>query len=125
MREIKFRGLNIADDEWIYGSLVKVGENYHILGGGETEAHDYNSVDEESIGQYTGLKDKNGREVYEGDMFKFINGDIMYVKWVKEYVEFELMDANAETTNLNIWFAEDTEVIGNIFENKELLETRD
>ena len=32
------------------------------------------------------------------------------------------MDANTETTNLNIWFAEDTEVIGNIFENKDLLE---
>ena len=122
MREIKFRGVDIADDKWIYGSLVKVGKDYHILGGGETEAHDYNIVDEESIGQFTGLRDKNGREVYEGDMFKFINGDIMYVKWVKEYVEFELMDANTETTNLNIWFAEDTEVIGNIFENKDLLE---
>lgn len=122
MREIKFRGVDIADGKWIYGSLVKVGKDYHILGGGETEAHDYNIVDEESIGQFTGLRDKNGREVYEGDMFKFINGDIMYVKWVKEYVEFELMDANTETTNLNIWFAEDTEVIGNIFENKDLIE---
>lgn len=33
MRKIKFRGINIADGEWIYGSLVKVGKDYHILGG--------------------------------------------------------------------------------------------
>ena len=53
-----------------------------------------------------------------------IDEDAMYVRWDKEYVEFELMGPNDETTTLTDWFAEDTEVIGNIFENKELLETR-
>ena len=123
MREIKFKGVDIADDKWIYGSLVKVGEDYHILGGGETEAHEYNIVDEESIGQFTGLKDKNRKDIYEGDILKHEDEDAMYVRWYKEYVEFKLMGPNDETTTLTDWYAEDTEVIGNIFENKELLET--
>ena len=122
MREIKFKGVDIADGEWIYGSLVKVGKDYHILGEGETEAHDYNIVDEESIGQYTGLKDKNGKEIYEGDILKHEDEGTMYVRWYKEYVEFKLMGLNDETTTLTDWYAEDTEVIGNIFENKELLD---
>ncbi len=46
----------------------------------------------------------------------------MYVRWYKEYVEFKLMGPNDETTTLTDWYAEDTEVIGNIFENKELLD---
>lgn len=123
MREIKFRGVDIADGEWIYGSLVKVGKDYHILGEGETEAHEYNIVDEESIGQFTGLKDKNRKDIYEGDILKHEDEDAMYVRWYKEYVEFKLMGPNDETTTLTDWYAEDTEVIGNIFENKELLET--
>ena len=122
MREIKFRGVDIADGEWIYGSLVKVGKDYHILGGGETEAHDYNSVDEESIGQFTGLKDKNGKEIYEGDILEFDDKDTMYVRWDEQSVEFYLSGPNNEAAVLNVWHVDDTEVIGNIFENKELLD---
>ena len=122
MREIKFKGVDIADDKWIYGSLVKVGEDYHILGGGETEAHEYNIVDEESIGQYTGLKDKNGKEIYEGDILESDDKDAMYVRWDEQSVEFYLMGPNNEAAVLNVWHVDDTEVIGNIFENKELLD---
>ena len=122
MREIKFRGINIADGEWIYGSLVKVGKDYHILGGGETEAHEYNVVDEESIGQYTGLKDINRKEIYEGDILKLIDDkDTMYVKWDEQSVEFYLRGLNNKAAVLNVWHVDDTEVIGNFFENKELL----
>ena len=122
MREIKFKGVDIADDKWIYGSLVKVVEDYHILGGGETEAHEYNIVDEESIGQYTGLKDKNGKEIYEGDILESDDKDAMYVRWDEQSVEFYLMGPNNEAAVLNVWHVDDTEVIGNIFENKELLD---
>ena len=122
MRKIKFRGINIADGEWIYGSLVKVGKDYHILGGGETEAHEYNVVDEESIGQYTGLKDINRKEIYEGDILKLIDDkDTMYVKWDEQSVEFYLRGLNNKAAVLNVWHVDDTEVIGNFFENKELL----
>lgn len=67
MREIKFRGLN-AINEWVYGCLItneyptheKCTQIYNNTG--------FNIVSKESIGQYTGLKDKKGVEVYEGDV---------------------------------------------------------
>lgn len=124
MREIKFRGVDIADDKWIYGSLVKVGKDYYILGKGETEAHEYNIVDEESIGQSTGFKDRLGKEIYEGDILKFEDGGIVYVSWDVEYTGFILIDPTGyqETEGIGNWILENVEVVGNIFENKELLD---
>jgi hypothetical protein len=71
MRTIRFRGLSISNEEWIYGNLVIVDDEYHILEEGETEAHDYNKVDKESVGQFTGLIDVNNEEIYENDIVSF------------------------------------------------------
>ena len=76
MREIKFRGKQSFDNKWIYGSLLKDKEKYYITNDyGDT----FYAVIPQTIGQYTGLKDKNGKEIYEGDVlnntavnFKFI-----------------------------------------------------
>ena len=125
MREIKFRGLDVANSEWIYGSLVKVYKNYHILEEGETQAHAYNRVEEDSIGEYTGLKDKDGKEIYEGDILEFSKGGIMYVEWNDDFKMFVLVDPREKKASLNIciYATEHIKVIGNIFENKELLKT--
>lgn len=130
MREIKFRGFttNYTDNEWVEGDLIHYDKDEFCImpqnGRYWDISHDGDRVIKESIGQYTGLKDKNGKEIYEGDILRFENvyedEDVMYIKWDKECVEFYLMGLN-EAIALNIWFAEDTEVIGNIFENKELL----
>ena len=124
MREIKFRGVNIADGEWIYGSLVKVGKDYYILEEGETEAHEYNIVADESIGQFTGLKNKNGKDIYEGDILEFKDGGIVYVSWDVEYTGFILIDPTGyqETEGIGNWILENVEVVGNIFDNKKLLD---
>ena len=79
----------------------------------------------DSIGQYTGLKDKDGKEIYEGDILEFSKGGIMYVEWNDDFKMFVLVDPREKKASLNIciYATEHIKVIGNIFENKELLKT--
>ena len=133
-REIKFRGVNNFG-EWIYGSLVMT-ENirpaiYFEAGNGTVKEVDWQYVKEESIGQFTGLFDKNGKEIYDGDIVKWgharewsrenpiriaevkINPDIQFHSQVGvfKFGNFAYADS----------IDKDLEVIGNIFENIELL----
>ena len=126
-RQIKFRGQRQSDNKWIYGDLLQPTEIYDGYEISDCESIDGARVDviEDTIGQYTGLHDKNGKEIYEGDIIS--NGyEKCIVVWVKEYAGFMLKlinkeYENKEWTNPMIDLGKEDEVIGNIYENPELL----
>lgn len=124
MRKIKFRGYSHEHESWIYGDLLQYpdGEVY-IMEHSDGESLSYR-VEPKSVGQYTGLKDKNGKEIYEGDIvengdYYNIRGEVCYDTQYAHY--FILNNASGESTDfLEIHFNE-VEVIGNIHDNPELI----
>lgn len=66
-RPIKFRAKGKYDGQWHYGGLIQVSKGYSIATKIE-DAFEMCAVDPETIGQFTGLYDKNGKEIYEGDI---------------------------------------------------------
>lgn len=130
-REIKFRGKKFCQDEWIYGSLITRGErgadgNFIDTGRGECYP-----LQQDTIGQYTGLHDKNGKEIYEGDILHVIaeTDDIHdYITQVSTngLYEVDLVGCEYDITIL-AWLSANydecctIEVIGNIYDNPELL----
>lgn len=128
MREIKFRGQQKDTKIWVYGSLIQCAGIWYIYNENESfrmpEDPDFeNSFIEiipETIGQFTGLYDKHGKEIYEGDVVKDNYGEIGSVEWDNEKAWFYI-----STQNGGCFFDQDTrayEIIGNIHENPELLE---
>ena len=111
-RDIEFRGM--YSNKWLYGYLVKsVDDNKYYI---TVSTDQFYQVKEETIGQYTGLKDKNGKKIFEGDIIKSGNYKT-YVQWDNGYCGFlPLCDFIAGVD------VETCKIIGNIYENKELLE---
>ena len=128
MREILFRGKDKRSGKWYFGY-------YHVTHGTpaifkETEIdprEDYAFVDPSTVGQYTGLTDKNGRKIFEGDI---VEGNSEYFTYTHPYgkvvydggqylISFD--DVLEDIECLGAW-ANDVEIIGNIYDNPELLE---
>jgi uncharacterized phage protein (TIGR01671 family) len=130
MREIKFRGQRIHNNEWVYGSLLQSEIDVNqiavkcAIAKRFADSYNINTVEikPETAGEYTGLKDKNGKEIYEGDILnaKYAGGNDTNFKnkvvWKDEECGFSF-------ANCPMWAWEDIEVIGNIYEHPELIKT--
>ena len=125
MRDIEFRGKRTDNGKWVYGNLVRgCDEKYaYIVEFGNKEiCRNYVDVNPETVGQYTGLKDKNGTKIFEGDIGRR-RDDIFLIDWSEEKAAFVMIfyDYICEILYLEeMW--DDAEVIGNIHDNPELLE---
>ena len=120
MREIKFRGLR-ADGIWEYGDLYTVPEKGWTLIRNRVDGERF-FVSPETVGQYTGLLDADGREIYEGDIVKFIKPAYTDVPVVITWedgafmVDHDLYLGGRDLSRVT--------VIGNIYDNLELLERK-
>jgi hypothetical protein len=128
-REIKFRGMDITG-EWHYGNLAVITKKMGLTDPGYYISNDAGKpfaymVRPETVGQYTGLKDRNGKEIYEGDIFV----DNSYGEDVGRLVDSVVWN---NETGAWVWgkdevalIAESVDtimVIGNIYDNPDLLE---
>ena len=139
MREIKFRGHNGI--EWLYDSQISIipyGKNVHCFMPNEKNKSDQNDVcnwDSVSyVGQYTGCKDANGKEIYEGDIIRLEGVDDREIGSTWEHIGKIVYKRGAFFVCYFDYYADGDEelicdaqvefgtVIGNIYENKELLE---
>ncbi|MCM3257126.1 YopX family protein [Paenibacillus lautus] len=127
-REIKFKGKRIDNGEWVYGNLVTYFNKPAIQDYAQTNGEIF-LVDPETVGQYTGLKDRNGKEIYEGDILK-VNKLSFKSSWplpenllVKFYGGmFQLYRGDENLMGLHLMYIEECEVIGNRWDNPNLLE---
>lgn len=132
-RIIKFRGKNIHTGEWIVGSLLSIEDTCFIIEKVDfdfdyrTEAHAFwfdcteKEVDPNTVGQFTGLHDKNGKEIYEGDILGcpedgyFLNEVVIFAEGC-----FMVKD-DYTTTPMCAIDAQYRTVIGNIHDNPSLI----
>lgn len=137
MRTIKFRGKRLLSEDWEYGNLIQRPDGGNFIETGDMRLC---PIQDFSIGQFTGLHDENGKEIYEGDIvyseFEDGSNGSSLVGWNEKQSCFGVMDEYAYRSKLEgfeypefqnhvmLAFMRDAklfEVIGNIHDNPELL----
>lgn len=133
MREILFRGKDSITKSWVYGALVQQQDdplrektliisysNYQYGDFSEAVVHE---VDPETVGQYTGFVDKKGKKIFEGDILSIYNSKafLFAVEWNNQYVLKCTTNGVSDNIFNVIESPEDVEVVGNIYDNPELI----
>ena len=123
MREILFRAKDCIHQQWFYGWYFYTPEftwsQHNII-----SAKDWmnvKTVNPETVGQYTGLTDKNGTKIFEGDICWFYGGEYYSGSWEHNAI-VAITDITDDEQIHYLKNAEYCEIIGNVFDNPELLE---
>ena len=127
MREIKFRGRRLDNGKWVTGDLLHGKNGKVLINAGTKMFTTYAEVDPDTVGQFTGLYDKNGKEIYEGDIILyggsiqhevvFRHGAFGYLLYGGEFISYA---GNTNFTFNPLNRSKEHEVIGNIYDNPEL-----
>ena len=127
-REILFRGKRIDNGEWVEGDLLREKDAFgeictrifQIKGKGLFRK---NEVDPETVCQYTGLLDKNGRKIFEGDIVRY-ERKLFAIRWADGIASFSAkpLEECRYIPCMNDGTMKISEVVGNIFDNSELLQ---
>ena len=119
MREILFRGKRIDNGEWLEGDLIHAPDGRAAI----STVDDLLEVQHETVCQYTGLTDKGSRKIWENDIIRY-NKKLFRVAWKADCTHFAAYPLDKEIRYapcLNIGTMKSVEVVGNIFDNPELL----
>lgn len=144
MREIKFRGKRLDNKAWVYGWYY---EAINYLDGNTKpmiawinqvplpinrmipafEPIEWEIIPK-TLGQYTGLKDKNGKEIYEGDILQYINGTKQVIRYNANEVSFKGYNLNTLSNpqfgcKITKEICSKAEIIGNVFDDGDILDS--
>ena len=138
-REILFKAKRLDNGEWVEGYYLNVAKINHFICTGKIKldgavkgiiAPEMYAIDPNTLCQYTGLTDKNGKKIWENDILKAnldesYPEDITYIKILRNECRF-CVNENYSTDiwTLEKWDAEHFQVCGNIFDNPDLLEVK-
>ena len=122
MREILFRGKRYDNNEWVNGGLAIQGDESTYSSIVEKDSWVNYPVLNETVGQYTGLTDKSGKKIFEGDIVKTDFGEAGKIVWRDFMWQIDYVKSMTLINRQSLLTAPKCEVIGNIHDNLELLE---
>ena len=133
MREILFRGKRVDNGEWIQGDIVQFPVHGVVRIVEQEPSYKDAEVDSDTVGQYTGLTDKNGRKIFEGDIIhleysQVFFGGVYFGEYTAEvsykegcFITDGMNNGDEIETPLSGFNNDEVEIIGNIHDNPELL----